>query len=119
MQWEVRIERNIDWDALEKIQTSLVQQVQKSPTTGFLLLSEPTPTYTCGRSGTPEELLLAGDTAVRKVSRGGKWTYHGPGQLLLYPVAALTSLGYHTKSARVFAEDLRKSVARVLDNLEV
>jgi lipoyl(octanoyl) transferase len=60
-----------------------------------LLLLEHEPVYTIGRRGTtdhllagPAELRLAGASAYR-VDRGGDITYHGPGQLVGYPVVRL------------------------------
>src|SRR3989304_2944691 len=60
-----------------------------------LLLLEHPPTYTLGRSGRAENLLLdeaqlqARGVAVHWVDRGGDITYHGPGQLVGYPILKL------------------------------
>jgi lipoyl(octanoyl) transferase len=57
----------------------------------LLLLVEHPPTYTCGRSTRPEHLPTnPGPRAeVVPVERGGSVTYHGPGQLVGYPILAL------------------------------
>ena len=60
-----------------------------------LLLLEHDPVYTIGRRGTTEHLLAAPDelrrvgASVYRVDRGGDITYHGPGQLVGYPVMRL------------------------------
>jgi lipoate-protein ligase B len=64
-----------------------------------LLLLEHPPVYTMGRGGQPEH-LLQGEEGLRirgaeyfEVDRGGSVTYHGPGQLVGYPIVNLEQLG--------------------------
>jgi lipoyl(octanoyl) transferase len=47
------------------------------------------PVYTLGLNGRPEHVLAAGDVPVVNVDRGGQVTYHGPGQLVVYPLVDL------------------------------
>lgn len=47
------------------------------------------PVFTQGRAGKPEHLLSPGDIPVVQSDRGGQVTYHGPGQLILYPLIKL------------------------------
>jgi len=47
------------------------------------------PIFTLGLNASPEHLIAPGDIPVLKVDRGGQVTYHGPGQLLLYPLIDL------------------------------
>ncbi|WP_373557062.1 lipoyl(octanoyl) transferase LipB [Halomonas sp. ALS9] len=49
-------------------------------------LVEHDPVFTQGQAGKPEHLLLPGDIPVVHVDRGGQITYHGPGQVVLYPL---------------------------------
>jgi lipoyl(octanoyl) transferase len=64
-----------------------------------LLLLEHPPTYTRGRRSTPEELPMAAEwyemqgIAVHDTDRGGRVTYHGPGQLVAYPIVDLGAYG--------------------------
>lgn len=51
-----------------------------------LWLVEHEPVFTQGRAGKPEHLLLPGDIPVVQTDRGGQVTYHGPGQIVLYPL---------------------------------
>ena len=65
----------------------------------MLLLLEHPPVYTRGRRSTPEELPMASEwyemqgIEVRDTDRGGRVTYHGPGQLVAYPIVALKPYG--------------------------
>jgi lipoyl(octanoyl) transferase len=123
MNWDLRILRDISWTDLENEQAKAVSEVSSGSQTGVLLFSEPRSTFTCGRSGTPSDLLWSKDELEKRgietaqVSRGGKWTYHGPGQLLLYPIVSLKSLGLHSKAAREFVETLRKAFLIALRQL--
>jgi lipoyl(octanoyl) transferase len=65
----------------------------------LLLLLEHPPVYTRGRRSTPEELPMGEDwyrmqgIEVADTDRGGRVTYHGPGQLVGYPIVSLTPYG--------------------------
>jgi lipoyl(octanoyl) transferase len=52
------------------------------------LLEHP-PVYTLGRAALPEHVLDAGTIPVVRTDRGGQVTYHGPGQLVVYPLLDL------------------------------
>ena len=54
----------------------------------FWLVEHP-PVFTQGQAGKPEHLLLPGDIPVIQTDRGGQVTYHGPGQLVAYPLLDL------------------------------
>ncbi len=62
---------------------------------GVVLLCEHAPTITLGRSADPRHILASDDAlaaagiAVEAIERGGDVTYHGPGQLMIYPVVRL------------------------------
>jgi lipoyl(octanoyl) transferase len=47
------------------------------------------PVFTLGMNGKPEHVLAAGDIPVVNIDRGGQVTYHGPGQLVVYPLLDL------------------------------
>jgi len=50
------------------------------------------PVFTLGMAGRDEHLLATGDIPVVKIDRGGQVTYHGPGQLVAYPLLDLRRL---------------------------
>lgn len=57
-----------------------------------LWLVEHDPVFTLGQSGKPEHVLAAGGIPVVHVDRGGQVTYHGPGQIVAYPLLDLRRL---------------------------
>ena len=58
----------------------------------FWLVQHP-PVFTLGQAGKPEHVLAPGDIPVVPVDRGGQVTYHGPGQIVGYPLLDLRRLG--------------------------
>ncbi len=64
-----------------------------SDTPDELWLLEHPPVYTQGLAGKPEHVLDAGEIPVVQTDRGGQITYHGPGQLVAYPLLDLQRLG--------------------------
>ncbi len=89
------IEYQRAWD----IQRDLVQRRIEGAIGNALLLLEHSHVYTLGRRGKMDDVLLAADelakvgVAVHAVDRGGEVTYHGPGQLVGYPILDLRSIG--------------------------
>lgn len=68
---------------------------QQSPTSNYLLFCEHPHVYTLGKSGSEDHLLLSNDQLLTKqatyykINRGGDITYHGPGQVVGYPIIDL------------------------------
>lgn len=82
-----------------------------------VLLCEHDPVYTLGRSrGARANLLDPGDTPVIEVERGGDVTFHGPGQLVGYPVLALPP---HRHDLRAYLRALEGLCARVIGRFGV
>lgn len=54
-----------------------------------LWLLEHDPVFTLGQAGKPEHVLAPGDIPVLRTNRGGQVTYHGPGQIVAYPLIDL------------------------------
>ena len=82
-------------DALE-LQEKLVVQKQNDPNIAdTILLLEHDPVYTIGR--TPDQTSLRGGSHLPhpffQINRGGQATYHGPGQLMGYPIINLCNYG--------------------------
>lgn len=50
------------------------------------------PVFTQGQAGKPEHVIAPGDIPIVKTDRGGQVTYHGPGQLVVYPLLKLKRL---------------------------
>lgn len=62
-----------------------------------LWLCEHPPVYTQGLAGRAEHVLCPGDIPVVQTNRGGQVTYHGPGQVVAYPLLDLKRAGYFVK----------------------
>jgi lipoate-protein ligase B len=72
---------------------------------GVVLLCEHPPVITLGRSATEANILAAGDVPIERIERGGQVTYHGPGQVMVYPVVRLRSVvGFLASVAEAIAE---------------
>ena len=62
-----------------------------------LWLVEHPPVYTQGIAGRDAHVLMPGDIPVIRTDRGGQVTYHGPGQVVAYPLVDLRRLGIYVK----------------------
>ena len=60
-------------------------------------LTEHPPVFTLGLAGRAEHLLAPGSIDVVQTERGGQVTYHGPGQVIAYPLIDLRRLGIGVK----------------------
>ncbi len=76
-----------------------------------LWVVEHDPVFTLGQAGKPEHVLAAGDIPVLRVDRGGQVTYHGPGQIVAYP---LVDLRRRKLGVRELVERIEQSVIDVL-----
>ncbi len=72
------------WQAMQKF-TDTRDEHSKDE----LWVVEHNPVFTQGQAGKEEHLLFTGDIPVVKVDRGGQVTYHGPGQIVIYPMLDL------------------------------
>lgn len=94
-----------DFLAALEVQEQLVDLKQRESSDDVLLFVEHPHVYTLGRGGKAANVLAPKDVPVYRTSRGGDVTYHGPGQLVVYPIIDLRS-------------KLRKDVHRYVRNLE-
>ncbi|MBC7916440.1 MAG: lipoyl(octanoyl) transferase LipB [Rhodoferax sp.] len=62
-----------------------------------LWICEHPPVFTQGLAGKPEHIFLPGDIPVVQTNRGGQVTFHGPGQVVAYPLIDLKRAGYFVK----------------------
>jgi lipoate-protein ligase B len=93
--WVARVPRRIPYLEAVDIQTRLRERRQAGEIPDSLLLLEHPPTYTKGRRSEKSDLPMGEDwywsqgIEVHETSRGGRVTYHGPGQLVGYPIMAV------------------------------
>ncbi|MFC5467853.1 lipoyl(octanoyl) transferase LipB [Cohnella suwonensis] len=89
----------IDYGEGWELQKRLVKEIDREERPDTLLLLEHSPTYTIGSDRHPEHLLYGKDELARRgialyeIDRGGDITYHGPGQLVGYPLIYLDAVG--------------------------
>jgi lipoyl(octanoyl) transferase len=92
------------------LQEQLAEALFKGLETETLLLLEHLPVYTIGRGGSADNIL---DDAIEpvRINRGGDVTYHGPGQLVGYPIIDLDLRGRDLHLYLRFLEELLMRVA--------
>ncbi|MFT3719086.1 lipoyl(octanoyl) transferase LipB [Pseudorhodoferax sp.] len=86
-------------------------QARTAQTSDELWLCEHPPVFTQGLAGKPEHILLPGDIPVLATNRGGQATYHGPGQVVAYPLIDLQRAGYYVKE---YVYRIEEAVLRTL-----
>jgi lipoate-protein ligase B len=96
--WVVRL-GSIDYDRAMQLQNAVHTARVRGDVPDVLLLLQHPPVYTRGRRSERSELPMGEDwydargIAVRDTDRGGKVTYHGPGQLVAYPIVSTALTG--------------------------
>jgi lipoyl(octanoyl) transferase len=102
------------WD----LQRALAGAVAEGAIPETVLLLEHPPVITLGRRTQEGELHVpaAADVEIVETDRGGKSTYHGPGQLVCYPILDLTQ---HGEDVKGYCRDLEEALIRTLAPLGV
>lgn len=103
--------------AVLELQKSLVEEASKNPQfENTLILVEHDPVYTAGRSTKdekmPSEIKVRGlgSVPVFEIERGGKYTFHGPRQLVGYPIFRLTH-----KDLRAYLRDMERTLMNTIN----
>lgn len=94
------------WRAMQRF-----TDARDAGTADELWVVEHDPVFTLGQAGREEHVLAPGDIPVLHVDRGGQVTYHGPGQLVVYPLLDLRRLGL---GVREYVERLEQAVIDTL-----
>jgi len=108
-----RMEYQAAWDLQVRIQA---RQIEGTMGPVVLTVEHP-PTITVGRRGTadeviaPEPVLRQRGVTVVETDRGGQVTYHGPGQLVVYPLVNVEHIGLH-EYLRLMEEAVIRTVGR-------
>lgn len=87
LKWLGRVAYEPTWRAMQSF-----TDTRDATTPDEIWLLEHPPVFTMGMNGKPEHLLMPGDIPVVDIDRGGQVTYHGPGQLVVYPLLDLRRL---------------------------
>ncbi|HEX7046731.1 MAG TPA: lipoyl(octanoyl) transferase LipB [Gammaproteobacteria bacterium] len=101
-----RVEYEPTW---QRMQTFTQERDENTPDEIWFL--EHPPVFTLGLNGKPEHVLSSGDIPVVNIDRGGQVTYHGPGQLVVYP---LIDLKRRRLGIRALVEALENAVIDTL-----
>ena len=91
-------------------------QARDATTPDSLWICEHEPVFTQGLAGKNDHLLMPGDIPVVATNRGGQVTYHGPGQVVAYPLIDLKRAGYFVKE---YVYRLEEAVIRTLAHVGV
>ena len=102
------------WNLQKKLQTKLIDGVKRD----CLLLVEHEPVYTLGKNADPNHLLQSRDKSINvyNIERGGDITFHGPGQLVVYPIL---NLAHYKKSISWYMRSLEQLIINVLEKFEI
>lgn len=107
--------RRRDWGRVDYLTTYEAMQryteARGPDTPDELWLCEHPPVYTQGLAGQASHVLAPGDIPVVQSNRGGQVTYHGPGQVVAYPLINLQRAGYFVKE---YVYRLEEAVIRTL-----
>src|SRR3954470_15520702 len=105
----------VDYRAALELQESLRRRVQAGEHDDVLLLLDHPPVYTLGRRSAPQDLPMGEDwyraqgIEVERTDRGGRLTYHGPGQLVGYPIVGVTDVAAYFRT-------LERALVHALDD---
>ncbi len=113
-----RMDYTSAWDLQKRLQARLIEAKRADPPeelSHLLLLVEHPPVYTLGKSGDAANLLLSDEGLARhgavfhRIDRGGDITFHGPGQIVGYPILDLDRF---YRDIHRYLRELEESVIR-------
>ena len=99
------------WRAMQEFTDS-----RDKETTDEIWTVEHPPVFTQGQAGKAEHILAAGDIPVIQVDRGGQVTYHGPGQIVIYP---LIDLKRHKMGIKALVHGIEEAIIQTLSQYDV
>ena len=109
----------VDYLEARELQLALLEKVHAGAEPNTMLLLEHPHVYTKGRLSKqtdvllPEEELAARGIPVYETDRGGQVTYHGPGQLVVYPIINLREWGGPVKYVRALEQVVTATLAEM------
>ena len=108
----------VDYQEGIKIMEGQLDRVINSMQPDTIFLLEHKEVYTAGTSHNVEELLKPDSFPVIYTGRGGKFTYHGPGQRIIYPIINLNNTD-KVKDLKLYITQLEKWIILTLAELDV
>lgn len=122
--WLIRPDGAIPYGPANEVMHRLAERRLADEIPDAVILLEHEPVFTAGRRAKPEELLwspehvAAHDAEVHRIDRGGSFTFHGPGQLVGYPILDLGATPDAAAHLRRMEEVVIRSAADVEVQLE-
>ena len=115
--YEVRIsENNIDYEEAIQLMQKRVNDILTKKGKELIWFLNHDHIYTCGTSSNKREILYKTNVPIVNTNRGGKVTYHGPGQRIIY---LIIDLNYRKKDIRKFINILENTVTCLLKNFQI
>ena len=115
VQWEIS-DGEVGYDtALEKMDNHVEKMIGGEASEKIWLLEHP-PLYTAGTSADKKDLIEPNLFPVFETKRGGQYTYHGPGQRVVYVMLNLNNRG---KDIKKFVENLEAWIIHTLEEFNV
>ncbi len=105
-----------EYELAVKTMENRVQDIQDGNAKEMVWFLEHPPIFTMGTSASENEIIANGDIPILKSSRGGKTTYHGPGQRIIYLMLDLKKRG---NDIRAFVCSVEKWVIAALNELGI
>ena len=106
----------VAYEAALAVMAARVSAIADGEADELVWLLEHPPLYTAGTSARDEELIEPGRLPVHRTGRGGRYTYHGPGQRIAYVVLDLRKRG---QDVRCYVHQLEEWIIRTLARFEV
>lgn len=114
-EWRIS-DRPVDYPAAVAEMEARVAAIAGGTAPELIWLLEHPPLYTAGTSADPRDLLQADRFPVHPTGRGGQYTYHGPGQRVVY---ALLDLGARGRDLRAYVHGLETWVIETLHQFAI
>lgn len=111
-----------DYKGAYAFQKERAEELKSKRSGGFLIFTEHRPVFTLGRFAKRDNLLIDEESAksrgiaIIKTDRGGDVTFHGPGQVVIYPIFNLTEI---YQDVHRFLRDLEEVVIRTLAEFKI
>lgn len=118
----IKIPGHISYESAFEKQMEAFEKVKNKEYKGMVFLLQHLPTYTVGTNGGLENLLHSKEfyekenIDIIETKRGGNITFHGPGQIVMYPILDLTEL---KKDVNWYIQSLEECVINVLHQYEI
>lgn len=112
----------LEYGAAYSIQKDLVDKRIKGEIEDTLVCLEHEPVFTIGRGGSRENILITDEERIKEniglweINRGGAVTYHGPGQVVVYPIFDLNG---HGRDVHRFIRLLEEVIIRTLTEYDI